>query len=266
MKEKKARVEDACTPRAQLSKRASSRWRRRASAQPRRARQSDRSKDDRQFWRQDRSSAPRGASPPDRDQRRCRRLDRRLRRSSRARARSATTRPNSSTRISLRLASSTRPRSSRSALQNAASVAGLMLTTEALVADIPPRTRSPQRECPGRRRRHGRHGRHGLLAQRSQHKNSKAPEGSSGAFRFRTHRFRDGLALDDIHDRVARLLLDPHYALVCNGQYQPVSDSIRHPDISGNKQRIVINRGHASFELYARWRPRQSGRFLLAWR
>jgi chaperonin GroEL len=48
------------------------------------------------------------------------------------------------------------PPRSRTALQNAASVAGLMLTTEAMVAEAPGR-------CPGRRRHAGRHGRHGRM-------------------------------------------------------------------------------------------------------
>ena len=46
----------------------------------------------------------------------------------------------------------------RSALQNAASIAGLFLTTEAVVADKPEKI-----FCPCRWRRHGRHGRHGRL-------------------------------------------------------------------------------------------------------
>ena len=58
-------------------------------------------------------------------------------RSARARARSATTPQPASTRTSSRPASSTRPRSCASALQNAASVARLMLTTEALIAERP---------------------------------------------------------------------------------------------------------------------------------
>ena len=45
----------------------------------------------------------------------------------------------------------------RSALQNAASIAGLLLTTEALVADKPEKAGRRRRGC----RRHGRHGRHG---------------------------------------------------------------------------------------------------------
>ena len=52
----------------------------------------------------------------------------------------------------------------RSALQNAASVAGLLITTEAMVADRP--KKDSARDA-GRRRRHGRHGRHGLLTGRA---------------------------------------------------------------------------------------------------
>ena len=48
----------------------------------------------------------------------------------------------------------------RSALQGAASVAGLLITTEAMVADAPSKEAAPA--MPGRWR-HGRHGRHGLL-------------------------------------------------------------------------------------------------------
>ena len=62
----------------------------------------------------------------------------------------------------------------RSALQNAASIAALFLTTEAVVADKPEKEgRRPA--CPAWHARHGRHGRHGLL--------SSAPTGqpSSGA-------------------------------------------------------------------------------------
>ena len=43
----------------------------------------------------------------------------------------------------------------RTALQNAASIAGLMLTTEAMVADIP--SRRPACRWRSRRRRYGRH-------------------------------------------------------------------------------------------------------------
>ena len=58
-------------------------------------------------------------------------------RSSRARAISASTRRRRSTATWSRWASSIRPRSTRFALQNAASVASLLLTTEAMVAELP---------------------------------------------------------------------------------------------------------------------------------
>ncbi len=50
----------------------------------------------------------------------------------------------------------------RIALQNAASVAALLITTEAMVADRPKRESGAGRRH-ARRRRHGRHGRHGFL-------------------------------------------------------------------------------------------------------
>ena len=53
----------------------------------------------------------------------------------------------------------------RSALQNAASIAGLLLTTEAIVADKPEKpTRLPPAAAVAAAGWHGRHGRHGLLA------------------------------------------------------------------------------------------------------
>ena len=48
----------------------------------------------------------------------------------------------------------------RAALQGAASVAGLLITTEAMVAELP-KKQSPA--MPGGGRRHGWHGRNGLL-------------------------------------------------------------------------------------------------------
>ena len=54
----------------------------------------------------------------------------------------------------------------RSALQNAASIAGLLLTTEALVADKPEKAARRRRPLPPRRW-HGRHGWHGLLSLRA---------------------------------------------------------------------------------------------------
>ena len=52
----------------------------------------------------------------------------------------------------------------RSALQNAASVAGLLITTEAMVGELPEPKGNACRRCP----RHGRYGRHGLLSQLQQ--------------------------------------------------------------------------------------------------
>ena len=57
----------------------------------------------------------------------------------------------------------------RSALQNAASISGLLLTTEAIITEIPEKEKTP----PMPRRRHGRHGRHGLLS-RNNNMNSTA--------------------------------------------------------------------------------------------
>ena len=51
--------------------------------------------------------------------------------------------PPVSTKTSSRRASSTQPRSTRSALQNAASISGLLLTTEALVTEIPEKEKTP---------------------------------------------------------------------------------------------------------------------------
>ena len=53
----------------------------------------------------------------------------------------------------------------RTALQNAASVAGLLITTEAAVSDAP---EDKPAMADGRRRRNGRHGRHGLLGPTAQ--------------------------------------------------------------------------------------------------
>ena len=49
----------------------------------------------------------------------------------------------------------------RTALQDAASVAGLLITTEAAVSEMPEDKPAMPAAC---RRRHGRHGRHGLLS------------------------------------------------------------------------------------------------------
>ena len=45
----------------------------------------------------------------------------------------------------------------RTALQNAASIAGLMLTTEAMISEIPEKAPAGRRRSQPRRRRHGRH-------------------------------------------------------------------------------------------------------------
>ena len=52
----------------------------------------------------------------------------------------------------------------RVALQNAASVAGLLITTEAMITDRPKKDDGPRCRW---WRRHGRHGRHGLLTGRA---------------------------------------------------------------------------------------------------
>jgi hypothetical protein len=51
----------------------------------------------------------------------------------------------------------------RTALQDAASVAGLLVTTEAMIAEAPKKDSAPAACRRHARRRHGRHGRHGLL-------------------------------------------------------------------------------------------------------
>jgi len=59
----------------------------------------------------------------------------------------------------------------RTALQDAASISGLLVTTEAMIAELPrdkPRCRPCRRRWNGRHGRngwHGRYGRHGLLIQ-----------------------------------------------------------------------------------------------------
>ncbi len=67
----------------------------------------------------------------------------------------------------------------RVALQNAASVAGLLITTEAMIADRPEKKSPPDA---GWRRRHGRHGRHGFLIQRTRVRNAKGPVETPGLF------------------------------------------------------------------------------------
>ena len=76
-----------------------------------------------------------------------------------------------------RPASSTRPRSSAPRLQDAASVAALLITTEAMIAEKPKDKAPPA--CPGRRR----HGRHGFLIQPISVE-TKNPGGNAGVFSF----------------------------------------------------------------------------------
>ena len=59
----------------------------------------------------------------------------------------------------------------RSALQNAASISGLLLTTEAIITETPEKEKAARRCL--RRRRHGWHGRHGLLSRATHSFNCK---------------------------------------------------------------------------------------------
>ena len=52
----------------------------------------------------------------------------------------------------------------RTALQNAASISGLLLTTECVVCELPEKEKARGRRRPSRRR-HGRYGRNGLLSE-----------------------------------------------------------------------------------------------------
>ena len=61
----------------------------------------------------------------------------------------------------------------RTALQDAASIAGLLITTEAMVAELP-KKQSPAMPG-GARRRHGRNGWHGLLSAQSCSENKEGP-------------------------------------------------------------------------------------------
>ena len=149
----------SATPRPR-SRRASSpaaAWR---SSRPRNA-AFDEARPDRRrgHRRQHRPGRGRGPAQADRDQRR----PRGRRRGGEGRAAcppvTASTPPPASTATCSPPASPTRPRSTRSALQNAASIAALFLTTEAVVADKPEKAARH-----ARRRPVGRHGRHGLLS------------------------------------------------------------------------------------------------------
>ena len=112
----------------------------------------------------------RGPDPPDRRERRRRRLDRG--RQDRSRTTSTTYGFNAQTEeyVDMLEAGIVDPaKVVRTALQDAASVAGLLITTEAMVAEAPKKKSAPM---PMRRRRR-RHGRHGLLIQAPRRKQSK---------------------------------------------------------------------------------------------
>ena len=67
----------------------------------------------------------------------------------------------------------------RTALQDAASVAGLLITTEAAVSELPEDKPAMGGDA---RRRHGRHGRHGLLSPRHSTQQKKGRGETSGPF------------------------------------------------------------------------------------
>ena len=68
----------------------------------------------------------------------------------------------------------------RAAIQNAASVAALLITTEAMVAELPKKNARRRRHAPGRR-----HGRHGLLIQPFRRSSRMQNPGSdAGVFTF----------------------------------------------------------------------------------
>ena len=77
----------------------------------------------------------------------------------------------------------------RTALQDAASVAGLLVTTEAMVAE------KPEKKAPAdgrRRRRHGWHGRHGLLSPACRAKDcGREPGDRFRPFSFKPHGSRN---------------------------------------------------------------------------
>ena len=115
------------------------RRRRRRRAAARRSRRSTtvKAEGDVRGGRQHRPPRARGAGPPDRRQRRRRGLGRSCAQvARRERQRRLQRRAPARSRTWSRPASSIRPRSTKTALINAASIAGLMLTTEALVSEI----------------------------------------------------------------------------------------------------------------------------------
>ena len=66
----------------------------------------------------------------------------------------------------------------RAAIQNAASVAALLITTEAMIAELPKKNAAGRRHAPGRR-----HGRHGLLIQASNRQQEcRNPGSDAGVF------------------------------------------------------------------------------------
>ena len=101
--------------------------------------------------------------------------------SPKARATSATTRPTGEFGDMIEFGILDPTKVTRTALQNAASIAGLMITTEAMVAERRRRTSRPWRR---RWRRHGWHGRHGFLIQpRLRHRNThENPRREAGVF------------------------------------------------------------------------------------
>ena len=111
---------------------------------------------------QDRAEGARIADPPDRPELRRRRLDRRRQGAGeQVRTPSASTRRPRNTRTSSQAGIIDPTKVVRAALQDAASVAGLLVTTEAMVAEMPKKEAGASPDAG--RRRHGRHGRHGLL-------------------------------------------------------------------------------------------------------
>ena len=77
----------------------------------------------------------------------------------------------------------------RQALQGAASVAGLLITTEAMVAEVPKKGGLACRDA-GRRRRNGRHGRYGFLIPPNPTSNDAKGRGFSAALLFASRAVR----------------------------------------------------------------------------
>ena len=100
------------------------------------------------------------AAPPDRQERRPRRLRHRREGPQRASQASASTRVTGEIVDMVKAGIVDPAKVTRSTVQNAASIAGLVLTTETLVVEKP----EPKKSAAGGAPRHGRHGRHGLLS------------------------------------------------------------------------------------------------------